>query len=194
MICWISHRRFPSGRFLLVDRDGVINRNRPDYVKNRSEFTFYPDALSALRWLHAHDVHVIVISNQSALHRGLMPWDAFFDLHHHMIREISASGGRIDAAFYCPHRPDEGCSCRKPAPGMILAAASLCGFPTAATPFVGDNLTDAAAAENAGCLPVLLRRTLDPVEAPSYVPVYNTLFDAVRELFDGRKIDSVPTR
>jgi len=167
-----------------VDRDGVINRDRPDYVKHRHEFTFYPDALEALRWVHARGVGVIVVSNQSALHRGLMPWDAFFDLHDHMVREIGAFGGRIDAAFYCPHRPEEGCSCRKPAPGMILAAAAICGLSLAETPFVGDKLTDVAAAENAGCPPVLLRRTEDAVEAPRHVPVYNTFFDAVRGLFD----------
>lgn len=167
-----------------MDRDGVINQDRSDYVKNRNEFIFYPDALEALRWVHARGVQVIVVSNQSALHRGLMPWDAFFDIHGYMIREIGAFGGRIDAAFYCPHRPDEGCLCRKPAPGMILAAASLYGLPLAQTPFVGDKLTDVAAAESAGCLPVLLRRTPDAVEAPPGVPVYNTFFDAVRGLFD----------
>lgn len=184
MICWISHSHLSSHRFLLVDRDGVINRDRPDYVKNRSEFTFYPDALSALQWLQAHGVRVIVVSNQSALHRGLMEWEAFFDIHGHMVHEIRASGGRLDGAFYCPHRPDEECSCRKPAPGMIMAAASYFGFPLAKTPFVGDKLTDVGAAENAGCFPVLLRRTPDGVEAPRHVPVYNTLFDAVRDLFD----------
>ncbi len=113
-----------------------------------------------------------------------MPWEAFFDIHEHMIREIRAFGGFIHAAFYCPHGPDEGCSCRKPAPGMILAAASFYGLPLAQTPFVGDKLTDVAAAENAGCLPVLLRRTPDAVEAPRHVPVYSTFFDAVRDLFD----------
>ncbi len=183
MIFWVSQRRSSSGRFLLVDRDGVINRDRPDYVKNRNEFIFYPDALSGLRWLHAHGVRVIVISNQSALHRGLMEWGAFFDLHAHMIREIQESGGHLDAALYCPHRPDEKCSCRKPAPGMILAAASFYGFPLAKTPFVGDKLTDVAAAENAGCLPLLLRRSPDGVEVSPHVPVYNTFFDAVRALF-----------
>jgi len=188
VICWISHRPSFSHRFLLVDRDGVINYDRPDYVKSRAEFVFYPDALEALRWLRAHDVHVILISNQSALHRGLMDWSAFFDLHHHMIQEISASGGRIDAAFYCPHRPDEGCGCRKPAPGMIAAAASLYGMALSKTPFVGDKLTDVAAAENAGCLPVLLRRSPDASDpAPPSVPIYNSFLDAVRELLGPSK-------
>lgn len=71
---------------------------------------------------------------------------------------------------------------------MILAAASFYGFPLAKTPFVGDKLTDVAAAENAGCLPVLLRRSPDGVEAPPHVPVYSTFFDAVRALFETQNL------
>ncbi|ROR01788.1 D-glycero-alpha-D-manno-heptose-1,7-bisphosphate 7-phosphatase [Desulfosoma caldarium] len=182
MIIWVSLAEPMSGRFVFLDRDGILNRDRPDYVKNRDEFIFYADALEALRWLRRRSIHVVIISNQSALHRGLMDWQAFFQLHGHMVREVQRAEGWIDAAFYCPHRPDEKCSCRKPAPGMIRAAASLFSIPLAETAFIGDKLSDVAAAENAGCLPVLVQRTSQSVDVPEHVRVYNSLLDAVRTL------------
>lgn len=182
MIGWISSVAPLSARFVFLDRDGILNRDRPDYVKNRDEFVLYADALEALRWLRRNAVHVVIISNQSALHRGLMDWKAFFELHQHMLREVRRAEGWIDAAFYCPHRPDENCWCRKPAPGMLLTAASLFSIPLSKTVFIGDKLSDVAAAQNAGCLPVLVRRTPEPVDVPCHVPVYNSLLDAVKKL------------
>lgn len=180
LISWVSSYTPLSARFVFLDRDGILNRDRPDYVKSRHEFILYADALEALRRLRRRGVHVVIISNQSALHRGLMDWNTFFELHHYMIREVRSAGGWIHGAFYCPHRPDENCSCRKPQPGMLLAAASLFSIRLAETAFIGDKLSDAAAAERAGCLPVLVRRSSEPVDVPGHVPVYNSLLDALK--------------
>ncbi len=182
MISWISQPNPLPGPFLFLDRDGILNQDRPDYIKNREELIFYADALEALRWLRSRGVHVVIISNQSALHRGLVEWQEFFAMHQLMLEQVRSAKGWIDAAFYCPHRPDENCRCRKPAPGMLLAATSYFRIPLAATAFIGDKLSDVAAALNAGCLPVLVRRSSDPVNVPSHVPVYNSLLDAVIKL------------
>ncbi|SMC17422.1 D-alpha,beta-D-heptose 1,7-bisphosphate phosphatase [Desulfacinum hydrothermale DSM 13146] len=189
MIAWI-HRVEPTGsRFVFLDRDGVLNRDSPHYIKSWDEFHFYPDALEALRFLSRRRVDVVLVSNQSALNRGIMTYDAFFHLHQNIAAQIRRSGAHLAAAFFCPHRPDEGCSCRKPAPGMLRAAARLYPMDLSKTCFVGDKESDLEAARNAGCRPVLLHRNgtgspevLSRAEA-ARVPVYTTLLDAVQDLF-----------
>ncbi|MGV8074299.1 MAG: D-glycero-alpha-D-manno-heptose-1,7-bisphosphate 7-phosphatase [Syntrophobacteraceae bacterium] len=159
MLSWISSPEPPTRSFIFLDRDGIINVDRPDYIKHWREFQFYPDALESLRWLSDHGINVILISNQSALNRGITEWEDFWNLHNCMVQAIRNAGGDILAAFYCPHRPDENCSCRKPAPGMILAASRLYRIDLERTYLVGDRITDVEAAKRAGCKAVLLNRS-----------------------------------
>jgi D-glycero-D-manno-heptose 1,7-bisphosphate phosphatase len=158
MLIWVSTPECHSRPFLLLDRDGIINEDRPDYIKHRREFRFYSDALRALRWLHEHQILVVLISNQSGLNRGLISWENFWDIHQRMLRGIQDAGGDILGTFYCPHRPEEGCSCRKPQPGLIQAASQLFRIPLEETYFIGDRSSDLLAANNAGCRGVLLDR------------------------------------
>lgn len=158
MIVWIDSLQIHSGTFVFLDRDGVINIDRPHYIKHWTEFHFYTDALEALRSLNEKRVNVVVISNQSVLNRGFTTWNAFWGIHSGMVQEIRKAGGNISAAFYCPHRPDENCTCRKPSPGMILAASRLLDIRLESTWMVGDRETDVMAANAAGCRPVLLDR------------------------------------
>lgn len=191
MLTWINTPTPLSEKFLFLDRDGVINVDRSDYVKSWEEFRFHPDALEALRWLREHSVNVIIASNQSALNRGLMTWEDFLRLHTLMNKTIEESGGMILAAFYCPHRPDERCGCRKPSPGMILAARQLYGIPSQNVYFIGDKPSDIQAAANGDCRGILLDRTraldeaLDVVSPPpdADVPQFSTLAGAVKALF-----------
>jgi D-glycero-D-manno-heptose 1,7-bisphosphate phosphatase len=189
MISWISLPGSNARSFVFLDRDGVVNMDRKDYIKRWSEVRFYPDALEALRWLREHEIGVILISNQSALHRGFMAWEDFWDIHHRMIAAIRDAGGELLGAFYCPHRPDERCDCRKPAPGLILAAATMLDISPATTYMIGNRLTDTAAAANAGCPGVLLNRAdeLGKIdEGPTTTTPhrrYETLFEAVTALF-----------
>ncbi|MBC7357645.1 MAG: HAD-IIIA family hydrolase [Desulfacinum sp.] len=185
MIVWIDRVEPDVSRFVFLDRDGVLNRDSPHYIKSWDEFHFYPDALDALRALRRRRVGVVLVSNQSALHRGIMGFDAFFDLHQKMVDEIRRYGGDLTAAFFCPHRPDEGCPCRKPAPGMLRAAARFYPMDLSRTFFVGDKESDLDAARNAGCRPVLLCRDGTGGTPPAHVPVYTTLLDAVEDLFPG---------
>lgn len=144
---------------VFLDRDGVINRDSPQFVKSWSEFEFLPGSLTALADLARAGFEVIVITNQSAVHRGLISEAELTRLHHRMQAAIRDHGGRIREIFYCPHLPDEGCSCRKPKPGMIQQACRKYGLDPKTTIMVGDSAKDIECARNAGCGCAILVRT-----------------------------------
>ena len=139
-----------------LDRDGVINENRRYYVKSWHEFVFLPGALPSLRRLARMPFATIVISNQSAINRGLLSLSEVNDINERMVREVKEAGGRIDGIYICPHRPDEECDCRKPKPGLLCQAADELGIDLASSYLVGDALSDLEAARAAGCTPVLV--------------------------------------
>ena len=135
---------------VLLDRDGVINRNRTDYVKSWEEFEFLPGSLEALRMLAEQGTRVIVVTNQSVVGRGIIPQDELDRIHARMTREIEAHGGRIDAILCCSHSPDDGCLCRKPRPGLLLEAMDRFQLDPNLCYVVGDSLNDLMAARAAG--------------------------------------------
>jgi D-glycero-D-manno-heptose 1,7-bisphosphate phosphatase len=143
-------------RAVFLDRDGVINKNREDYVKSWDEVEFLPGVLSALKELAGSDFMIFVLTNQSAVGRGLLSIATLEEMHRQMKTVITGQGGRIDGFYYCPHRPDEKCTCRKPAPGLLLTASSEHGLQLEKSYFVGDARSDMEAAVNAGCQPVLV--------------------------------------
>jgi D-glycero-D-manno-heptose 1,7-bisphosphate phosphatase len=186
MLAWLNSPNPMNSRIILLDRDGVLNENRPDYVKSFEEVRFYDEALEALKFLNRRDVGAILISNQSGVNRGLIPWDDFWRIHDGVIRRVEECGGRIEAAFYCPHHPDEGCECRKPAPAMIYAACRFAGIDPGRTFFIGDNESDTKAAENAGCRGVRICRGGDAAKSDictSAGPHFTTLLDAVLSIY-----------
>lgn len=142
---------------VLLDRDGVINRERADYVKRWSEFSFLPGALDALRRLAVLGRPVLVVTNQSPVGRGLLARAALDEIHRRMRDEVARHGGRIDGVYVCPHRPDQGCDCRKPRPGLLEAAAREWSLALAESVFVGDAVSDWEAARSAGCRSILVR-------------------------------------
>ncbi len=158
MLVWIQHPRPSSRRFLFLDRDGVINVDSSKYIKNWDEVRFYPDALDALRFLRQQSVQGILISNQSVVNRGFTSIETLWDIHDRMLDRIRRAGGDVLAAFYCPHRPDEACACRKPSPRMILYAAGIFSIETAETSLIGDRSSDILAGGDSGCRTVLLER------------------------------------
>lgn len=145
----------PRQPAVFLDRDGVINENRSDYVKSWEEFVFLPRSLAALRALAAGGAPTIVISNQAAIGRGLVARATVDAIHRHMGEAISAEGGRIDAVYYCPHHPAEGCDCRKPRPGLLLQAAAAYQIDLQRSYFIGDSIGDVEAALAVGCSPIL---------------------------------------
>lgn len=142
---------------IYLDRDGVINENRDDYVKSWQEFRFLPGALEALRLLTERGFTLFVVTNQAGVNRGLMQAETVEDIHRHMLLAAEAHGAQILEARYCPHRPDESCFCRKPRPGMLLGLAAEHGVSSRDTFMVGDALSDVAAGRSVGCRTVMVR-------------------------------------
>jgi len=140
---------------VLLDRDGVINRDRSDYVKSWEEFEFLPGALAGLRVLAQAGLGVAVVSNQSAVGRGLMSARELDLIHQRMVDAVRRDGGRIDAVLCCLHAPTDGCRCRKPRPGLLSDAVAYLGTGTEGAVMVGDNVTDLQAAQ-AARLPAVL--------------------------------------
>jgi histidinol-phosphate phosphatase family protein len=138
-------------RAVFLDRDGVICQNRDDYVKSWEEFAFISGAREALARLARSDLDIVIVTNQSAINRRIVPRAVVEDIHARMIRAIEAAGGRVELVTYCPHRPDEGCDCRKPKPGMLLAAAKDLHVDLRQSYLVGDAGSDMRAGQAVGC-------------------------------------------
>jgi D-glycero-D-manno-heptose 1,7-bisphosphate phosphatase len=180
-----------TGRTVLIDRDGVINRNRPDHVKSWAEFEFLPGAMDALVYLAQRGWRVVVVTNQAIVERGLLSEAELSALHSRLAAEIASQGGELAAVFSCPHRPEAGCACRKPEPGLLLGAAEAFTLDEwGDVIFIGDDWTDLQAAENAGCrsLLVLSGRVSEWTAAQlptSCLGVAPDLFAAVRLVVEG---------
>ena len=140
-------------KLVILDRDGTINRASEEFVKSPEEWHPLPGALEAISRLNHAGFHVVLATNQSGLGRGLFDMAALNAVHAFMLKSLAALGGRIDAIFYCPHAADEGCNCRKPAPGLLHQIEERYGIALKGVPYVGDRLRDMQAAQAAGCAP-----------------------------------------
>jgi D-glycero-D-manno-heptose 1,7-bisphosphate phosphatase len=143
-------------KLVILDRDGVINVDSPDYIKSPEEWHPVPGSLEAIARLHRFGYRVYVATNQAGIARGKLTRSALQAIHHKMLAAIGDAGGAIAGIKYCPHHPDDRCDCRKPRPGMLRAIGKLSGINIVGQPFVGDSASDLAAAEAAGCRPVLV--------------------------------------
>lgn len=144
-------------KLLILGRDGILNAYRDDHVKAPQEWLPVPGALEAVSRLHHAGWHVTVATNQAGIGRGMIDMASINAVHAHMMRLVQEQGGRIDAVFFCPHTPEDGCECRKPLPGMMREIATRYGVPAAQIPVVADTLRDLQAAQAAGCEPHLVR-------------------------------------
>ena len=150
---------------VFLDRDGVIIENRSDYVKSWEEVRFLPGALEALRRLSRTEYALVLVTNQSSVGRGIISLDQAMGINRRIVAEVEAQGGRIDASYLCPHRPDEGCSCRKPAPGMLLRAAEELELDLKRSYAIGDAISDIEAAWAAGVRGILVLTGLGKEQA-----------------------------
>ena len=166
-------------RVVFLDRDGVINRDSPDYIKRVEEFEFLPGSLEALRHLAGCGFSVIVVTNQSGLHRGLFSPETLAEIHRRMCAAVQAQGGFIRDILVCPHLPAEGCECRKPRPGLLTAARSRYGIDFATAVMVGDSVKDIECARNAGVQRAVLVRTGNGCEAERTLSARNLCPDFV---------------
>jgi D-glycero-D-manno-heptose 1,7-bisphosphate phosphatase len=177
---------------VILDRDGVLNVELDGgaYLDDPSSFRWLPGTLEALAALRTLDVRVSVATNQSGIGRRAMTEAALAAVHEKMRLDSDRALGPIAAVFYCPHAPEAGCSCRKPAPGLILAAVEQSGIVPSKTLVVGDSASDLQAARAASVRAVLLRtgkgRDHERFAAAHGFPVFDDLRALVAELFTNR--------
>jgi D-glycero-D-manno-heptose 1,7-bisphosphate phosphatase len=152
-------------KVVFLDRDGVINRDSPDYIKSWSEFEFLPGSLEALKKLTVNEFVVIVITNQSVIQRKMISLKELEHIHDMMRKTVQSSGGEIEDIFFCPHMPEDECDCRKPYPGLIFKAGEKHRINLKASVMVGDSAKDIECARNAGCGTVILVKTGNGVTA-----------------------------
>lgn len=141
---------------IFLDRDGVINEHRADYVKSWSEFRFLPGSCEAIAKLTQAGHRIVVCTNQAGIARGIVSVDTVHEIHCRMLAAIGEVGGKIEKVYFCPHAKEENCACRKPRPGMLLRARDELGLDMHDAVFIGDNISDIRAGLAAGIHTVLV--------------------------------------
>jgi histidinol-phosphate phosphatase family protein len=144
-----------SNKAVFLDRDGTINEE-VNYLSKIEQLNILANSASAIKILNENDYKVIVITNQSGVSRGYFSKEALEGINEHLKNELANEGAQIDAMYYCPHHPDEGCDCRKPRPGMIEEARSKFDLDLPSSFIVGDTLNDLETGYNVGCKTVLV--------------------------------------
>jgi D-glycero-D-manno-heptose 1,7-bisphosphate phosphatase len=143
-------------KLVILDRDGVINFDSAQFIKNPAEWKPIPGSLEAIAKLNHSGYRVVVATNQSGVGRGLFDMDTLNSIHEKMHKALFTVGGRVDAIFYCPHAADSLCQCRKPNPGMFKRISETFNVDLNGVPAIGDSLRDLKAAVTCGCKPILV--------------------------------------
>ena len=176
-------------RAVFLDRDGTISEEL-GYVNHIDRFQIFPFAAEAIRQLNQADIPVIVVTNQSGIARNIFPESLVHEIHKKMVSELAAGGAWIDAIYFCPHKSEDACECRKPNPGMLDQAAREHALDLAASWVVGDRYADLEMGHAAGARGILvmtgygrgeyeLHRTTWPRQPDA---VAGNLGDAVRQI------------
>jgi D-glycero-D-manno-heptose 1,7-bisphosphate phosphatase len=163
-------------KLVILGRDGTINRYRDDHVKAPEELDPLPGALEAVARLNHSGWHTVLATNQAGIGRGLLDMASLNAVHLRLNQLLAEKGGRLDAAFFCPHTPEEGCDCRKPLPGLIRQIGERFDVQLPEVHMVGASLTDLLTAHAAGCVPhVVLSGPLGALEPHQLAEVLATV-------------------
>ena len=146
-----QHTQIAGGlpRLILLDRDGVINQDSKDYIKNAEEWAPIKGSLEAIGYWQRRGIEFAVCTNQSGLGRGLFSKDDLFNMHAKCNSILESLGGKPLRFFFCPHTPENNCSCRKPKALLLELAIEALGSKPSNTVFVGDSSSDLKAAQAA---------------------------------------------
>lgn len=144
-----------TNKAVFLDRDGTINEE-VSYLSEVEQVKILPNSAKAIKLLNEHDFKTIIITNQSGVARGYFTSQMLEDINDHLKNELLREGAVIDAIYYCPHHPDDGCDCRKPASGLIEKAAYDFDIDLTSSYIVGDKLIDLETGERVGCRTVLV--------------------------------------
>ena len=179
-----------AGKLVVLDRDGVINRDSDQFIKTPDEWRPIPGSLEAVARLNHAGYRVVVATNQSGLGRGLFDMAMLNSIHEKMHKALALVGGRIDAIFYCPHPAESECECRKPRAGMLREIGVRFGVEMSGVPCIGDSLRDLQAAEAIGAQPMLVltgkgEKTLREGNFPKNTVIFPDLAFAASALLAG---------
>lgn len=171
-----------SDKYVLLDRDGVINIDSGDFIKSPDEWLPIANSLEAIAQLYQAGYKIIVITNQSGVGRKLYSDADLTAIHLKMQQLVNAAGGKIEHIYYCPHLPTAECHCRKPKAGMLLQFAKDYQADLNALYFIGDSLRDLQAGTAAGAKPILVKtgngiKTL-MANPELEIPIFENLYDA----------------
>ena len=174
-------------KLVILDRDGVINQDSANFIKNPNEWIAISGRLEAIALVNQSGYRVAIATNQSGVSRGLFDMATLNSIHDKMHRELAAVGGRVDAVFYCPHSADDNCDCRKPKTGMIKEIAKRFSVELNQVFAVGDALRDIQAFSNSGCKTILVRtgkgeETLSNGNLPDNITICADLSEAVQHI------------
>jgi D-glycero-D-manno-heptose 1,7-bisphosphate phosphatase len=177
-------------QIIILDRDGVINKDSDEFIKSPDEWQALPGSLEAIARLTQAGYRILVATNQSGIARKLYDVHTLNKINHKMHQQVIEHGGLIEAIFFCPHGPNDDCNCRKPRTGMFEQIASRLNIDLTDVFAIGDSLRDIQAAQDAGAIPVLVRtgkgtRTLyEHGELLEDVPIYCDLAQAVEHILN----------
>jgi D-glycero-D-manno-heptose 1,7-bisphosphate phosphatase len=173
---------------IFLDRDGVINRKAKtdnEYVTCWKEMIILSGVPEAIALLNRSGFHVVVVTNQRAVAKGLISIADLESIHHRMCEYLASRGASVDAVYYCPHELQPPCECRKPAPGMLFEAARTHNINLAASWMIGDSERDVQAGVSAGCRTARVVATNRPIESKADI-VANSLLGAIHKILDVR--------
>ena len=181
-------------KLIILDRDGVINEDSDDYIKSPDEWIPIAGSLDAIARLNHAGYLVAIASNQSGIARGYFSLETLAAMSVKMNDLLSPLGGRIDAMFFCPHGPKDGCDCRKPKPGMLTEIGNRFQTSLDEVLFIGDNINDIKAAQAAGAMPVLVKtgkgkQTANKIAEDNIqnIPVYDDLAGVVDSILEDQQ-------
>lgn len=147
---------FPA---IFLDRDGVLIENRADYIRDWSQVKIFPEAIEALSNSRLESYKIVIVTNQSAVGRGIIPIETAIEINDRLVNLIHARKGKIDGTFLCPHDPEDECDCRKPKPGLLLRAAESFSLDLKCSWMIGDAWSDIQAGVAAGVRGTIIVKT-----------------------------------
>lgn len=178
-----------ESKLVILDRDGVINADSDAYIKTVDEWVPLPGSIAAIARLSQAGYRIAVATNQSGLARGYFDEITLANMHNLMCALVEQAGGQIDVICYCPHGPDDKCSCRKPKTGLLEQIADALGQDVTGAWLVGDHVKDMQMALAGHCKPVLVRSgkgslqlSSMPADLRSHIHVVDDLAEAARHI------------
>jgi D-glycero-D-manno-heptose 1,7-bisphosphate phosphatase len=185
-----------SKKIVVLDRDGVINHDSKDYIKSVREVLPIQGSINAMAELYRAGYAIYVATNQSGIGRGLFSLEDLDAIHAMLIKLVEEKGGAIAGIYYCPHRPEDHCDCRKPKPGLLKQIERHLGHSLSGVPIIGDSVRDLEAGRACSCIPILVKtgigmRTLNELKRERHpllrnLRVFDSLADAADALLNDR--------